>query len=239
MAINWSWRPACWPFTIAVLRRGLHPLAEAPHAAEHRHRRPGRRHAALGRLGGGRRRHAPPNAWLLVAIIFIWTPPHFWALSLYTTGDYAKAGVPMMPVVRGARLDSPPDSGLQPGPGPARRWRPCVHRSWRSGSIWRCRSDSAAYGLVALAIRLVLATWRAGPATGSQDALRSHRKPEALRIAAGRKEGLYDVRPRPARRATCSPFPCSICSACSRHCWLSTSADDRGSEPLAALGAGR
>jgi len=46
---------------------------------------------------------APLNAWLLCAIIFLWTPPHFWALSLYTTGDYAKAGVPMMPVVRGAR----------------------------------------------------------------------------------------------------------------------------------------
>ena len=45
----------------------------------------------------------PLNAWLLFAIIFIWTPPHFWALSLYTSGDYAKAGVPMMPVVRGAR----------------------------------------------------------------------------------------------------------------------------------------
>ena len=46
---------------------------------------------------------APLNAWLLFAIIFMWTPPHFWALSLYTSGDYAKAGVPMMPVVRGAR----------------------------------------------------------------------------------------------------------------------------------------
>ncbi len=45
---------------------------------------------------------APPNAWLLVAIIFLWTPPHFWALSLYTSEDYAKAGVPMMPVVKGA-----------------------------------------------------------------------------------------------------------------------------------------
>jgi protoheme IX farnesyltransferase len=44
---------------------------------------------------------APLNAWLLCAIIFMWTPPHFWALSLYTTEDYAKAGVPMMPVVRG------------------------------------------------------------------------------------------------------------------------------------------
>ena len=45
---------------------------------------------------------APANAWLLCAIIFMWTPPHFWALSLYTSEDYAKAGVPMMPVVRGA-----------------------------------------------------------------------------------------------------------------------------------------
>jgi protoheme IX farnesyltransferase len=45
---------------------------------------------------------APLNAWLLVAIIFCWTPPHFWALSLYTSEDYAKAGVPMMPVVKGA-----------------------------------------------------------------------------------------------------------------------------------------
>src|SRR5882757_4655235 len=45
---------------------------------------------------------APLNAWLLCAIIFMWTPPHFWALSLYTSEDYQKAGVPMMPVVAGA-----------------------------------------------------------------------------------------------------------------------------------------
>ena len=45
---------------------------------------------------------APLDAWILCAIIFMWTPPHFWALSLYTATDYAKAGVPMMPVVRGA-----------------------------------------------------------------------------------------------------------------------------------------
>ncbi|MEI9992317.1 MAG: heme o synthase [Rhizomicrobium sp.] len=38
---------------------------------------------------------------LLVAIIFLWTPPHFWALSLWRSEDYARAGVPMMPVVRG------------------------------------------------------------------------------------------------------------------------------------------
>ena len=38
---------------------------------------------------------------VLVAIIFMWTPPHFWALSLWRCADYAKAGVPMLPVVRG------------------------------------------------------------------------------------------------------------------------------------------
>ena len=46
---------------------------------------------------------APLNAWLLCAIIFMWTPAHFWALALYTSEDYAKAGVPMMPVTAGAK----------------------------------------------------------------------------------------------------------------------------------------
>jgi protoheme IX farnesyltransferase len=46
---------------------------------------------------------APWQAWLLFLIIFLWTPPHSWALALYSTGDYAKAGIPMMPVARGAK----------------------------------------------------------------------------------------------------------------------------------------
>jgi protoheme IX farnesyltransferase len=40
---------------------------------------------------------------ILFLIIFFWTPPHFWALSLYRTDDYARAGIPMLPVVAGAR----------------------------------------------------------------------------------------------------------------------------------------
>jgi len=40
-------------------------------------------------------------AFFLFAIVFFWTPPHFWALSLLMKDEYAKAGVPMMPVVRG------------------------------------------------------------------------------------------------------------------------------------------
>ena len=39
---------------------------------------------------------------VLFAIIFLWTPPHFWALSLYRSDDYRKAGIPMLPVVAGA-----------------------------------------------------------------------------------------------------------------------------------------
>lgn len=40
---------------------------------------------------------------LLFAIIFLWTPPHFWALSLFVRSDYAKAGIPMLPVVAGVQ----------------------------------------------------------------------------------------------------------------------------------------
>ena len=40
-------------------------------------------------------------AWLMFAIIFFWTPPHFWALSIRYRDDYAAAGIPMLPVVRG------------------------------------------------------------------------------------------------------------------------------------------
>ena len=42
------------------------------------------------------------EAFVLFAIIFVWTPPHFWALGLFRSGDYARAGVPMLPVVKGA-----------------------------------------------------------------------------------------------------------------------------------------
>jgi len=43
----------------------------------------------------------PAEAWVLVLIIFIWTPPHFWALALYRRHDYVKSGLPMLPVTHG------------------------------------------------------------------------------------------------------------------------------------------
>jgi len=48
------------------------------------------------------RGEAGPEAWLLCLIIFLWTPPHFWALALYRAEDYARAGLPMLPVTHGA-----------------------------------------------------------------------------------------------------------------------------------------
>jgi protoheme IX farnesyltransferase len=47
---------------------------------------------------------APIEAWVLFLIIFVWTPPHFWALALYRTDDYARSGLPMLPVTHGARF---------------------------------------------------------------------------------------------------------------------------------------
>ncbi|QVL46118.1 MAG: heme o synthase [Methylophilaceae bacterium] len=41
------------------------------------------------------------EAWILVLIIFAWTPPHFWALALYRRDEYAKSGLPMLPVTHG------------------------------------------------------------------------------------------------------------------------------------------
>ncbi|MFZ6862897.1 heme o synthase [Undibacterium sp. Ji67W] len=46
----------------------------------------------------------PMQAWLLVLIIFIWTPPHFWALAMYRRDDYARSGLPMLPITHGPEI---------------------------------------------------------------------------------------------------------------------------------------
>ena len=45
-----------------------------------------------------------PEAWILFLIIFCWTPPHFWALALYRRVEYAKVGIPMLPVTHGEKF---------------------------------------------------------------------------------------------------------------------------------------
>jgi protoheme IX farnesyltransferase len=46
----------------------------------------------------------PMQAWLLVLIIFMWTPPHFWALAMYRRDDYVRSGLPMLPVTHGLKF---------------------------------------------------------------------------------------------------------------------------------------
>ena len=72
--------------------------------------------ATYGVIGGAAGAFPPLIGWvsatghiatlplLLFAIIFLWTPPHFWALSLFVRSDYAAAGIPMLPVVAGYEI---------------------------------------------------------------------------------------------------------------------------------------
>ncbi len=126
---------------------------------------------------------APWQAWLLFLIIFLWTPPHSWALALYSVGDYAKAGIPMMPVVKGATstrlqilLYSLVFVPVAVAPGFV----------GMGGLIYQVVSIGGGLGFLALATRL----WRsrAGDAPDKAEAV-------------GREAALYDVRAeaKPAR----------------------------------------
>ena len=84
-----------------ALRRRLHDAAQAPHVAEHRLGR--RRRAACRRSSAGRPSPARVQwpAVILFLVIFFWTPPHYWPLSMAFRDDYSAAGVPMLPVEQG------------------------------------------------------------------------------------------------------------------------------------------
>jgi len=126
---------------------------------------------------------APWQAWLLFLIIFLWTPPHSWALALYSAGDYAKAGIPMMPVARGAKstrlqivLYSIVFVAAAIAPG----------LLGMGGWIYLAVSVIGGVGFLGLALRL----WRS----------RAGDQPDKAE-AVGREAALYDVRAeaKPAR----------------------------------------
>ena len=95
--------------------------------------------------------------WLMFLIIFLWTPPHFWALALYRSKEYKEAGVPMLPNVKGnnrtlsemkaysillmvASLYSPIASGNLGDDGAAfhaLRWSCFLLCAWYSSTVWR------------------------------------------------------------------------------------------------------
>ena len=62
--------------------------------------------------------HLSIGAWILFLIIFMWTPPHFWALAIVRLRDYERAGIPMLPVVKGEKAGTLADTYLYDHP----RW---------------------------------------------------------------------------------------------------------------------
>ena len=79
---------------------------------------------------------------ILFLIIFLWTPPHFWALALFKADEYGRAGIPMMPNVAGHGLDPPPDLRLCAG-----------RRRGRRAALARSAMPAPAYGVVAAGAR--------------------------------------------------------------------------------------
>ena len=153
---------------------------------------------------------APLNAWLLCAIIFIWTPPHFWALSLYTQRGLRHGRRADDAGGQGRGLDPPRDPGLQPA---ARRRSRSRRRSpaWAARSIWPSPARRRR-GLP-----------RAGrpPAPQPAPATTPAARERPLRRQGGRRT-----------RATSSPSRSSTCSCCSPPCWPSGSLRPRAAGPM-------
>ncbi len=105
-------------------------------------------------IGGGAGAFPPLIGWvavtgditampiLLFAIIFVWTPPHFWALALFVQSDYAKVGIPMMPVVRGEKSTRRQIVAY------------CVALVPVAGAPWAIGGTGPVYGIAALALTL-------------------------------------------------------------------------------------
>ena len=88
------------------------------------------------------RRRSTGTSIYLFAIVFFWTPPHFWALSLLMKDEYARVGVPMLPVVRGEDETRKPDPALL-GAALRRDAAAVLRRRLRRRSTWSPRSCSA------------------------------------------------------------------------------------------------
>lgn len=94
--------------------------------------------------------------FLLFALVFLWTPPHFWALALFVQSDYAKAGVPMLPVVAGEAATRR-QIGLY-----------TIPMSLVAIAPWPLGLAGAVYGVVAVAMTAVFALLAALVAAGAK-----------------------------------------------------------------------
>ena len=115
-----------------------------------------------------------PLPLLLFALVFLWTPPHFWALALFVKTDYANAGIPMLPVVAGERATRT-QIGLYTIPMAVAAIAP-----------WPLGLTGAIYGWVALAATgwfALLATQVSVRSTGTDDRMRPEKRLFAYSIA--------------------------------------------------------
>ena len=115
-----------------------------------------------------------PLPLLLFALVFLWTPPHFWALALFVKTDYANAGIPMLPVVAGERVTRT-QIGLYTIPMAVAAIAP-----------WPLGLTHALYGGVAVAATAwfgLLAAQVAFRATGEDDRMRPEKRLFAYSIA--------------------------------------------------------
>ena len=110
---------------------------------------------------------------LLFAIVFLWTPPHFWALALFVKTDYAQAGVPMLPVVAGERVTRR-HIGLYTIPMAAAAIAPWPLRL--TGAVYGAAAIAATAWFVLLAARVALRT------TQPDDAMRPEKRLFAFSI---------------------------------------------------------
>lgn len=106
-----------------------------------------------------------PAAWSLFLLIFLWTPPHFWALALAGSDDYARAGVPMLPVVKGSRATRNQILGYSVIMAAA------AVAPWALGWFGPVYGMTAAVGSVAF-VALSALLWRASPDSERGQALR-------------------------------------------------------------------
>ena len=130
-------------------------------------------------IGGGAGAFPPLIGWvavtgditlvpvLLFAIIFAWTPPHFWALALFVKTDYAKVGIPMMPVVAGEKSTRRQILGY------------CLVLLPLSAAPWFIGGTGPVYGIAALALSaafLLLALPVAFRTPGEGDAMKPEKR---------------------------------------------------------------
>ena len=183
---------------------------------------------------------------LLFLVIFMWTPPHFWALALFTRGDYARAGMPMMPNVAGDALDAPADPCLCAaacaGRGAALAVRPCRAclwprrpscSGWSSSAAPSCSGGGAtpidyraAKGLFAFSILYLFALFAVRLAEalgGAGSGAELNEPPRQLTRGTGAATA-------PALRG--DRRRCSACSSCFSTSWRSCSGPGIMNRPL-------